>query len=172
MGKFTDIFESVTSEPTGLNVYVWRVPNNEHTRYSFDRRLDVHDGSMMFICKNGEVVGHNFLSSEDPAEPTEESLAIVDKLRAVNGVQFSWTPVFGAMDVETYKIGLFKSAAVPDDHFDRDVIAVLAEHFGVALDDVNVTIKDDRDAVPTICCRRTTTSERVSMSCLRTSSNM
>lgn len=152
MSKFTDIFESVTSEPNSLNVSVWRVPNNEHTRYSFDRPLDVHDGSMMFICKNGEVVGHNFLSSEDPAEPTEdpaepteESLAIVDKLRAVNGVQFSWTPVFGAMEVETYKIGLFKSEAVPDDHFDRDVIAVLAGHFGVALDDVNVMIRDDRE---------------------------
>ena len=30
MSKFTDIFESVPSEPTGLNVYVWRVPNITH----------------------------------------------------------------------------------------------------------------------------------------------
>lgn len=144
MRKFTDIFESVTPEPTSLNVSVWRSLNNEHTRYSFDRPLDVHDDFMRCNYKNGEAVVENFFGSKDPAEPTEESLAIVDKLRAINGVQFTWRPGSVVINVETYKIGLYKSEAVPDDHFDRDVIAVLAEHFGVALDDVNVTIKDDR----------------------------
>ena len=144
MPKFNDTFVPVTSEPNSLNVSVWHSANNEHTRYSFDRPLDVHDG-MMFICKDGEVVVDKFYSLADHRDPTEELLAIVDKVRAVNGVQFSWSSLSGSMGVETYTIGLFKSAAVPDDHFDGNVIVVLAEHFGVALDDVNVTIKDDRE---------------------------
>ena len=140
MRKFNDIFASTDTTTESLNIVVERHPNSEVTDYHFNRRLNVTDGSSNFELKNGNLTVRTY---GDPVEPTEESLELASKLLDVNGLVVSG--ILSDLRVSTYGIRVHKTLAVPDDEFDRDVITVLAEYFGVTLDNVTVDIQDRRN---------------------------
>jgi hypothetical protein len=111
--------------------------NHAVSEYHFDKKLDVAGGfARFYLSENGTVILCKTLSNPN-RESTQTSIDFVNKLHEVHGVIIGQTDEF--LEIRSHSVLLFKAVALPDDIFDRSIVTVLADYFGVNLENVQVS---------------------------------
>jgi hypothetical protein len=128
-----------------LRLIIERHPNPDITTYHLNRRLTDSRHSIAFVNDAGEIKPDRMFSSmtgdDQNVEPFAQELA--EKIYQIDGVQ-SGGIVNTGVTIGTYEIRVGKGKAFSDIDIEEPVVAIIAEVFGLTIDEIDRSMNSER----------------------------
>ncbi|MEO8691481.1 MAG: hypothetical protein ABI397_01705, partial [Candidatus Saccharimonas sp.] len=126
-----------------MSIVVQRHPNPQFSSFHVDRVLSNAPDGVEFKYDRGEVrPDESSLEASDlPIEPSVQ--AIAERIYAIPGISDNG-PMGSNLWIGKCEIFVGKGVAFPDREIEEGVIAAIAKSFGLNVEDVTVTINDQR----------------------------